>query len=105
MIDRAGRRDHDGLRQVALAVKGAQPVQLDRAHHLRAADHRATERVLAEDGLAEHVEDPVLGVVFVHRDLLEHHLALGREVFEARLPDHLPHHVAGRARGGGRARA
>ena len=36
------------------------------------------ERVVAEDGLAEHVEDLVLRVVLVHRDLLEDDLALVR---------------------------
>ena len=39
---------------------------------------------VAEDRLAEHVEDLVLRIVLVHRDLLEHDLALGVEVAEAR---------------------
>ena len=47
------------------------------ADHRRAADDRPPERVPAEDGLAEHVEDLVLRIVLVHRDLLEHDLALG----------------------------
>ncbi|HEX4836983.1 MAG TPA: hypothetical protein VFV03_00440, partial [Solirubrobacteraceae bacterium] len=53
----------------------------------------ATERVRAEDHPAEQVEHPVLRVVFVHRDLLEHDLALGLELAEARRPDHVAHHV------------
>ena len=53
------------------------------------------ERVAAEDGLAEHVEHRVLRVVLVHRDLLEHDLALGVHVLERRTPDHVGHHVEG----------
>ena len=51
------------------------------------------ERVVAEDRRAEHVEDRVLRVVLVHRDLLEHDLALGVDVVERRPPDHVGHHV------------
>ena len=47
--------------------------------------------MIAIDGAADEVEDAVLGVVFVHRDLLQHDLALGLELAEARLPDHLAH--------------
>ena len=47
------------------------------------------------DRLAEQVEDLVLRVVLVHRDLFEHDLALGLQIAEARAPDHLGHHVEG----------
>jgi hypothetical protein len=70
-------------------VEGRQLLARDRADDLGRADHRAPERMLAEDRLAEHVEDAVLGIVFVHRDLLEHDLALGVELAEARMPDHV----------------
>ena len=49
--------------------------------------------MLAEDRFAQQVEDPVLRIVLVHRDLLEHDLALGLELAEARAPDHVGHHV------------
>ena len=65
------------------------------ADHRRAADDRAAQRVVAEDGVAEHVEDRVLRVVLVHRDLLEHDLALGVHVVERGPPDHVGHHVEG----------
>jgi len=53
--------------------------------------------VVAEDGLAEHVEDLVLRIVVVHRDLLQDDLPLGVEVIgvEARAEDHVGHHVEG----------
>ncbi len=41
------------------------------------ADHRPPERVVAEHRLADQVVHEVLGRVLVHRDLLQHHLALG----------------------------
>jgi len=44
--------------------------------HLGPADDRPPERVLAEGRLAEHVEHLLLGIVLVHRDLLEDHGAL-----------------------------
>ena len=42
---------------------------------------------------AEDVEHRVLRVVLVHRDLLEHDLALGVDVAERRAPDHVGDHV------------
>ena len=44
------------------------------------AEHAAAERVSAEDRLGEDVVDAVLRLVLVHRDLLEHDLALGVDV-------------------------
>jgi hypothetical protein len=59
----------------------------------------------AEDRLAEDVEDLVLRVVLVHRDLLEDDLALVDQVVvgEARAPHHVGDHVE-RLGSGGRAR-
>ena len=93
MVDRAGRRDHDALRGVALVVEGLQLLARNGADDLGGPDHRAPQRVRAEHRLAEHVEDPLLGIVLVHRDLLEHDLALGLQGFEPRPPDHLGDHV------------
>ena len=47
----------------------------------------------AEDGLGDQVVDELLRRVLVHRDLLEHDLALGVELVEERREDHLAHHV------------
>ena len=55
------------------------------------------ERVVAEDGLAQDVEDLVLGIVLVHGDLLEDDLPLGVEVAQRRAPDHVAHDVDGRS--------
>ena len=93
MVDRAGRRDHDRARHVAARVEGGDHVDRRVADHRRAADDRPPQRVAAEDGLAEHVEDRVLRIVLVHRDLLEHDLALGVDVAERRSPHHVGHHV------------
>ena len=95
VVDRAGGGDHDPLGHVARRVKRGELLGGGRAHHLRASDHRAPERVRAEDGPAEQVEDPVLGVVLVHGDLLEDDLALGLQFAETRAKDHVGHHVEG----------
>ena len=76
VVDRAGRRHHDVGGHVARAVEAAQGVGPGAADDVGAADDRPPERMAAEDGLAEHVEDLVLRVVLVHGDLLEHDLAL-----------------------------
>ena len=55
----------------------------------------AAERMVAEDRLAEDVEDRVLRVVLVHGDLLEHDLALGIDVDERGPPHHVGDHVEG----------
>ena len=95
MLDAAGRGDHDVAREVALAMEGRQLLVRARAHDLRPSERRAPERVAGEDRLAEHVEDQLLGIVLVHRDLLEHHLALLGEPLHRRRGDHLRHHVEG----------
>ena len=51
--------------------------------------------VRAEDRLADQVVDELLRRVLVHRDLLEHDLALGVEVVEVRREHHVAHHVDG----------
>ena len=89
VIDGAGRRDDDRGRHVAAGVEVGDVGDRRVADHRRAADDRAAQRVVAEDRVAEHVEDRVLRVVLVHRDLLEHDLALGIDVVERRAPDHV----------------
>ena len=94
VVDRAGGGD----RRPRTARSGAAwnaAIRVDRrvADHGRAADDRPPERMVAEDGDAEDVEHRVLRVVLVHRDLLEHDLALGVDVVERRAPHHVGHHV------------
>jgi len=91
VVQRASRRDHDAAGHVTLRVEGAQLLARDRAHDLSPADHRPAEWMWAEHRAAEQIEDAVLRVVFVHRDLLEHDLALGLQLAEARLPHHVAH--------------
>ena len=67
--------------------------RLDVRDHVARADHRPAERVVAEHRLREEVVHELLRRVLVHRDLLEHDLALGVELGERRREDHVRHHV------------
>ena len=49
--------------------------------------------MVAEDRLGDQVVHELLRRVLVHRDLLEHDLALGVELGERRREDHVAHHV------------
>ena len=49
--------------------------------------------MVAEDRLREEVVDELLRRVLVHRDLLEHDLALRVELGEGRREHHVGHHV------------
>ena len=49
--------------------------------------------MVAEHRLAHQVVDELVRRVLVHRDLLEHDLALGVELGEERRVDHVAHHV------------
>ena len=51
------------------------------------------ERMVAEDRLGDQVVHELLRRVLVHRDLLEHDLALGVELGERRREHHVAHHV------------
>ena len=72
MLDAAGGGDHDVGGQVALAWKPQQLLARRGADDLGAPERRAPERMVGEDRLAEDVEDQILRIVLVHRDLLEH---------------------------------
>ena len=93
VVDRSRGGHDDRRRHVAARVERGDLPDRRVADHRGAADDRPAERVVAEDRGAEHVEDGVLRVVLVHRDLLEHDLALGVDVVERRPPDHVGHHV------------
>ena len=56
--------------------------------------------MIAEDRLGEDVVDPILGLVLVHRDLLEDHLALGVDLArrQRRVGEHLGEEVERRLR-------
>ena len=80
-------------RRVHLVVVARDRVLRDRRDHLGRADHRPPERVVAEDRLGDQVVHELLRRVLVHRDLLEHDLALGVELVEGRREHHVAHHV------------
>ena len=63
--------------------------------HLGAPDDRPAQRVIAEHRMAQDVEHLLLGIVLVHRDLLEDHRALGVDVLKRRPEHHVRHHVEG----------
>ena len=95
VVDVAGGGDDDVVGRVAGVVVGGDVGDRDRADHLGSPEHAPAERVVAEDRLGEHVVDAVLGLVLVHRDLLEHDLALGVDLVgrQRRGEQHLGHQV------------
>ena len=93
VLEVAGGGEDDVPGHVRAAVVRGDRAPADRGDHLGPADHRPSERVLVEHGLGEQVVDELLRRVLDHRDLLEHHLALGVEVGEGRREDHVRHHV------------
>ncbi len=93
MVDVAGGADDDVGAGVAGAAVGLDLGHRYRADHLGLAEHAAAERVLAEDGLGEDVVDAVLRLVLVHRDLLQHDVALGVDFGIGRRQQHLRQEV------------
>ena len=88
MLEVAGGADDDVGAGVALAVVGLDLGNRDRGDHLGLAEHPPAQRVLAEDGVGEDVVDAILGLVLIHRDLLEHDLALGVDLRIGRRQQH-----------------
>ena len=93
VLEVPGRGDDDVAADVHRPVVRGERAAADARDHLARADHRPPERRVAEDGLREEVVDELLRRVLVHRDLLEHDLALGVELGERRREDHVGHHV------------
>ena len=93
VLEVARRGDDDVPGAVHRLVVARQRATADRRDHVRGADHRPTERMVAEDRLAHQVVHELVRRVLVHRDLLEHDLALRVEVGEERRVDHVAHHV------------
>ena len=93
VVDAPRRRDDDVVRPVPAAMKGAERALGDVRDHLGRPKDWAAQRVAAEDGLRDEVEDELLRRVVHHGDLLEHDLSLGVEVVEAGSEDHVGHDV------------
>ena len=93
VVDAAGSCDDEVLGEVALVVEAPQLLAACVGDDLGVAEDRAAQRVVGEDGFSEQVEDDVLRVVLVHRDLLEHHGALLGQASDRGLGDHLRDHV------------
>ena len=88
VVDRSGQGDDHVGRTVVL---GEEPLDVLAPHGrdgLLVAQHVPAERVVGEQGLEEHLVHEVGGLVGVHQDLLEDHLALGLDLVgpEGRLP-------------------
>jgi len=76
-------RGHRQIRgRVPTAVVRGDLLDGNRSDHARVAEDPTPERVIAVDRAREHVVDPVLRLVLVHRDLLQHHLALGIDLVD-----------------------
>ena len=88
-LEMPGGADDDLRAGVARLVVSGDVRDRDRGDHLGLAEDAAAERVLAEDGFSEDVVDSVLRLVLVHRDLLQHHLALGVDFGICRRQHHL----------------
>ena len=93
VVEVPGGADDDVGAGVAGAVVGVDVRDRDRGDHLRLPQHPAPQRVLAEDGVGEEVVDAVLRLVLVHRDLLQHDLALGVDLGVGRGEQHLRQQV------------
>ena len=93
VVEVARCRDDDVPGHVRRAVvRGDRPPR-DGRDHLSGADHGPAEGVAAEHRLGDQIVDELLRLVLVHRDLLEHDLALGVHLGESRSEDHVAHHV------------
>ena len=93
MLDVPGRRDDDVPGRVGRAVVAGERAAADGGDDLGGADHGPSERVVAEDGFREEVVHELLRGVLVHRDLLEHDLALLVDLGEGGREDHVGHHL------------
>ena len=93
MVEVPGGADDDVGPGVASPVIGVDLGDRDRGDHARLAEHAAPERVLAEHRAGEEVVDAVLRLVLVHRDLLQHDLALGVDLGIGRGEQHLGQQV------------
>ena len=82
MVELAGRGDDHVARHVHAAVVGRDRPSGDARDHVARSDHGPPEGMVAEHGLGDQVVDELLRLILVHRDLLEHDLALGVDLDE-----------------------
>ena len=93
VVEIPGRCDDDVPGDVHRVVVTRDRLAGDRRDHLGSADHRPPERMVGEDRLCDQVVDELLWRVVVHRDLLEHDVALGVELGKRRGEHHVAHHI------------
>src|SRR5680860_1546454 len=77
VLEVAGGADDDVGAGVAVLAVGLDVRHRDRGDHLGLAEHAPAQRVRARRGRGDDVVDAVLRLVLVHRDLLQHDVALG----------------------------
>src|SRR5579884_2526012 len=77
VVDGARGGDDDVRGHVAGAVKARDLLGRRLGDDRGAADDRPAQWIVPEHGLAEEIEDLLLGIVLVHGDLLEDHRPLG----------------------------
>ena len=86
------RRDDDvPAARTSLRWYAGERAAADRGDDLCGADHGPAERVIPEHRLREEIVDELLRRVLVHRDLLEHDLALLVDLRERGREDHVGH--------------
>jgi hypothetical protein len=93
VVDGARRGDHDVAGHVPQRVEASDLGHGRAGDDRRPADDGPSQRVVAEHRFAEYIEDLLLRIVLVHRDLLEDHRALGFDFVERRTKHHVGHHV------------
>ncbi len=96
VVEVPGGGDHDVAGRVGTAVVARERTAADRRDDLGGADDRPSERMVGEDGLREQVVHELLRRVLVHRDLLEHDLALLVDLGKRRREDHVGHDLESR---------
>ena len=80
VLDVPGHRQHHPRQRVAALVEAAQRRPGHPDDRLLGAEHRAAERVVAEDRADERLVQQVFRIVVAHRDLFEHDAALRVDV-------------------------
>jgi hypothetical protein len=87
------RGDHQVGAHIPVAVVLGDLRDRDRCDHVGLAKDSPAQRMVPVDGLGEKVVHAIRRLVLVHRDLLEHDLALGVDLRESRAEHHLGHQV------------
>ena len=85
MLDVAGRHRDHALGAVLPIDEGMQLLRGEGLHRLGRAEDRAADRLVAERGFGETVEDDVVGRVVRGADLLQDHVLLALELLGVEL--------------------